>query len=133
MTIGPSSLWSSQTPNVMITTSGSQILSYNTSTNTWTTIKDFAGTPGWATGDYIWQMSRSMDDNTFAFRRDLSALRNGFASRRIGGRASDAGIPLVGRSLARVRAWKDSFRRLRGRGRCNCERREGSRRQKYIG
>jgi hypothetical protein len=69
MTIGSSSIWSSQNPNVIITSSGSKILAYDTSANTYTTIKDFAGTTGWATGDYIWQLSRSMDDQTFAFTR----------------------------------------------------------------
>jgi hypothetical protein len=67
-------IWSSTDPNVIYAhpNIGTKLWAYNVSSNSYALVKDFsvvAGTPS-ATGNtnpYLWQMSKSKDDNTFGF------------------------------------------------------------------
>ena len=57
-------LWSATDPDVAYCHTGLKLWEFNVATGKYTLIRDFAGTfePG-----YIWQMSKSLDDGTFAF------------------------------------------------------------------
>jgi hypothetical protein len=66
-------IWSSSDPNVIYAHAniGTKLWAYNVVANSYTLVKDFAGAFGAsATGNsnpYLWQMSKSKDDKTFAF------------------------------------------------------------------
>ncbi|MGB7157934.1 MAG: hypothetical protein WBD40_07695 [Tepidisphaeraceae bacterium] len=66
--------WSTNpsTPNKLFTHRGARIYSYDVATHAYTLIKDFADTPGWNSGDYVFQFSVSEDENIFAFTRRSS-------------------------------------------------------------
>jgi hypothetical protein len=66
-------IWSSTDPNIIYAHAniGTKLWAYNVSSNTYTLVKDFAGVFGAsATGNsnpYLWQMSKSKDNQTFGF------------------------------------------------------------------
>jgi hypothetical protein len=64
-------IWSANDPNTIYAhaNTGAKLWAYNTSTHVYTLVHDFSGDSGWAAGDYINQVSKSMDDNVFAFAR----------------------------------------------------------------
>ncbi|MCC6526353.1 MAG: hypothetical protein IT373_27145, partial [Polyangiaceae bacterium] len=71
-------IWSGIDPNVIYAHEGQRIWAYNVATHAWTLVKSFAGVlpPG-----YLWQMSRSIDDNVFAFTvEDTSWAFVGYAA-----------------------------------------------------
>jgi hypothetical protein len=58
-------IWSGSDPNVLYGHEGPRLWAYNVVSKTYTQLKDFSGqVPG---GGYVWQMSKSTDDNVFAF------------------------------------------------------------------
>ncbi|HJQ26190.1 MAG TPA: VCBS repeat-containing protein [Blastocatellia bacterium] len=57
-------IWSASNPDVVYCHQGLKLWSYNVSTTSYTLLHDFASQ---VPGDYIWQMSRSADDNVFGF------------------------------------------------------------------
>lgn len=59
-------IWSGTDPDVMLCHEGMRLWAYNVATNTYRLIRDF--TPQLGSGN-LWQMSRSLDDNVFAFTR----------------------------------------------------------------
>ena len=68
--------WSALDPNIIIAHVGLRLYAYDVTTKTYNLIKDFTGE---LPAGYIWQMSRSMDDNIIAFtRRDLNYANVGW-------------------------------------------------------
>jgi hypothetical protein len=66
-------IWSGTDPNTVYCHAGLRIYSYNVVVNNFELVHDFAGQ---VPGDTIWQMSRSLDDDTFAFH--LKSSRNNY-------------------------------------------------------
>ena len=63
------SIWSATDPNVLYAHEGPRLWAWNVATKTYTLVKDF--TSVLPAGEGLGQMSRSMDDNVFAFSRKL--------------------------------------------------------------
>jgi len=66
-------IWSGTDNNLVYCHSGLRLYSYNVVMNNYELVHDFAGQ---VPGDTIWQMSRSLDDDTFAFH--LKSSRNDY-------------------------------------------------------
>src|SRR5581483_4150348 len=66
-------IWSGTDKNLVYCHSGLRLYSYNVVMNNYELVHDFAGQ---VPGDTIWQMSRSLDDDTFAFH--LKSSRNNY-------------------------------------------------------
>jgi hypothetical protein len=66
-------IWSGTDKNVVYCHSGLRLYSYNVVMNNYELVHDFAGQ---VAGDTIWQMSRSLDDDTFGFH--LKNSRNDY-------------------------------------------------------
>ena len=58
--------WSGLNPNVIFAHVGLRIYAYDVTTKTYNLVKDFTGE---LPAGHIWQLSRSLDDNVFAFTR----------------------------------------------------------------
>lgn len=81
-------IWSGLQSDVMLCHTGQKIYSYNVSTNQYTLIKDFSI----AYPDiHLWQMSRSIDDNLFAFtyKENVNYANVGFITYRVTGNQTD--------------------------------------------
>jgi len=67
-----SAIWSPTDPNVLygLSYTKPRIWSLNVATRSWNLVKDFSS--NFSPGDYPWQMSMSMDGDTFAFTRKAS-------------------------------------------------------------
>ena len=77
---GEDAIWSGVDPNVMLGHDGLKIWAYNVATDAYSLVKDFAGE---LPAGYIAQMSRSIDDNVFAFTlRSASGGLVGYAAWR---------------------------------------------------
>lgn len=77
---GEDSIWSGTDPDVMYGHDGLIIWAYNVASNTYTLVKDLSSQlpPG-----YLWQMSKSVDDNVFAFTtKDPTAANTGYCAWR---------------------------------------------------
>ncbi|MEN3333255.1 MAG: hypothetical protein V7641_2620 [Blastocatellia bacterium] len=66
-------IWSGTDSNLVYCHSGLRLYSYNVVLNNYELVHDFAGQ---VPGDTIWQMSRSLDDDTFGFH--LKSSRNNY-------------------------------------------------------
>jgi hypothetical protein len=66
-------IWSGTDPNTVYCHTGLRLYSYNVVMNNYELVHDFAGQ---VAGDTIWQMSRSLDDDTFGFH--LKSSRNDY-------------------------------------------------------
>jgi hypothetical protein len=72
-------IWSGTDPSVIygLQSVGNKLWGYNAATRSYALIHDF--TPDLPAGHYLWQMSRSMDDNVFAFtQKDATYNAVGF-------------------------------------------------------
>ncbi len=67
--------WSRINPNVIYAHIGMKIVSYNITTNTYTIIKDLSTVVSSSSGEYVFQMSMSEDEMTFAFTRKNSSYQ----------------------------------------------------------
>jgi hypothetical protein len=69
-------IWSPTDPNILFGLSfiNPRIWSLNVVTRSWTLVRDFSNI--FSPGDYPWQMSMSMDGDTFAFTRKKSTSQN---------------------------------------------------------
>ena len=75
-------IWSALDPDVIYAHEGPRLWKYDVASHTYTMLKDFSSH---FSGQYLWQMSRSLDDDVFAFaRRDNTtyAYTGYFAWRR---------------------------------------------------
>lgn len=59
-------IWSASDPDLLLCHEGARVWSYNVTTHAYVLVKDFSAR---FPGQYLWQMSRSMDDQVFAFTR----------------------------------------------------------------
>lgn len=62
------SIWSAVDPDVLYAHEGLRLWAHDVETNAWTLLKQFS-----YPGEYLWQMSRSIDDDVFAFARRSSS------------------------------------------------------------
>ena len=64
--VAEGSVWSGADPEILYTHVGAQIHAYNARTRTYTLVADLSKD---LRGEYLYQMSKSLDDNRFAFTR----------------------------------------------------------------
>ena len=74
-------IWSGVSPTVVFCHDGLKLWSYDVDSGVWTLIKDFAGAGLPSGAAHLAQMSRSIDDDVFAFdTQDANWNRNGYAA-----------------------------------------------------
>jgi hypothetical protein len=70
-------IWSGRDPDTLYggTFNGPTLWALDVARQTYKLVKDFSREPGFAKGDYLWQMSMSADEDTFAFTHRNAAYK----------------------------------------------------------